>query len=120
MTDQISEPRVRFVTGRDRVLRLNGRLMEFSERCGQAGAMHDLAYFLAKPGVLPRIPHLLLMGPPGMDPEAPGLDELRGAVLIFEQQMGGIGLGAFATNDRSGRSTLLARPADRVRVAALA
>ena len=94
--------------------------MEFSERCGQTGSMHDLAYFLSKPGALPRIPHLLLVGEAGLDPKAPNPDEMLGAVLIFEQQIGGVGLGAFATNDRSGRSSLLARPRDRARVAALA
>jgi hypothetical protein len=40
-------------------------------------------------------------------------------LLIFEQQLLGVGLGAFATNDRSGRSSLIARPEDRSRVAAL-
>ncbi len=119
-TTDRGDPRILFVTGREPVLRLGPRLMEFSERCGQPGSMHDLAYFLAKPGALPRIPHLLLVGEAGLDPGAPNLADLLGAVLIFEQQIGGFGLGAFATNDRSGRSSLLARPRDRGRVAALA
>jgi hypothetical protein len=120
IVEEASEPRVHFVTGRERVLCLSQRLMEFSELCGQSGSMHDLVYFLSKPGALPRIPHLLLLGADELDPSAPKLADLVGAVLIFEQQIGGFGLGAFATNDRSGRSTLLARPEDRMRVAAMA
>jgi hypothetical protein len=94
--------------------------MDFSSRCGEAGAMHDLAYFLSKPGALPRIPHLLLVGTPDLDVRNPDLDDLLGFLLIFEQQVFGRGLGAFATNDRSGRSTLIAMPSHRSRVAALA
>jgi hypothetical protein len=110
---------VHFVTGRDAVLRLGAWLIEFSARCGQTGSMHDLAYFLSKPGALPRVPHLLLVGPADLDLENPNLDDLLGALLIFEQQVFGVGVGAYATNDRSGRSTLIAREQNRERVAAL-
>ena len=120
IVEDASGPRVHFVTGREPVLRLGQGLMEFSELCGQSGSMHDLAYFLSKPGALPRIPHLLLLGASDLDLRMPRLADLVGAVLIFEQQIGGFGMGAFATNDRSGRSTLLARPQDRMRVAAMA
>jgi hypothetical protein len=114
-------PAVQFVTGRDPVLRLSRKLMEFSARCGQAGAMHDVGYFLAKPGALPRVPHLLLVSRTGgLNVDNPDLDELLGLVLIFEQKVSGIGVGAFATNDRSGRGNLVARPEDRSRVAGLA
>jgi hypothetical protein len=112
---------IHFVTGRAAVLRLGQKLMEFSARCGQPGAMHDVAYFLSKPGALPRVPHLLLVSEGGaLNPEDPELDELLGTLLIFEQHVSGFGAGAFATNDRSGRSNLIARPGDRSRVAALA
>jgi hypothetical protein len=102
------------------VLRLSDRLIAFSQRCGQSGSMHDLAYFLSKPGVLPRIPHLLLVGPAGLNLQNPNLDDLVGSVLIFEQRVCGVRLGAFATNDRSGRNTLIALAQDRCRVAAVA
>ena len=110
---------VHFVSGKEAVLRLSDRLIAFSERCGQSGSMHDLAYFLSKPGALPRTAHLLLVGPADLNPENPDLDDLVGSVLIFEQRVCGIRVGAFATNDRSGRSTLIALAKDRCRVAAL-
>jgi hypothetical protein len=114
-------PAVHIVTGRAAVLRLSEKLVDFSARCGQPGAMHDLAYFLSKPGALPRVPHLLLISKSSaLNVEDPGLDELLGFLLIFEQHVLGVRLGAFATNDRSGRSNLIARPGDRSRVAAMA
>lgn len=83
--------------------------------------MHDIAYFLSKPGALPRNPHLLLVSRAGdLDKTQPNLDNLLGVLLIFEQHISGFAAGAFATNDRSGRSSLVAMPADRSRVAALA
>ena len=113
-------PAVHFVTGREPILRLSGQLMDFSRRCDQAGAMHDLAYFLSKPGALPRVPHLLLAGAANLDVANPNLDDVAGCVLIFEQRVFGFGVGAYATNDRSGRSTLIAPPGDRMKVAAAA
>lgn len=108
------------VVGHEAVLRTTERLKEFVEHCGQAEARHDVGYFLSKPGALPRRPHLLLIGSGELRVEAPSTDALLGAVLIFEQSLGGIGMGAFATNDRSGRGTLIAPGSQRARVAGLA
>jgi len=114
-------PLVHVLKGRDAVLRLESRLIAFSERCGQSGAMQDLSFFLSKPGALPRTPYLLLLSESDdLDPNNPNLDDLLGVLLIFEFRLVGLGTGAFATNDRSGRSTLIARPEDRARVAELA
>ncbi len=108
------------VKGRDAILRLTSQLIEFSVRCGQTGAMQDIAYFLSKPGALPRMPHLLLVSRTAdLDTSHPNLDDLVGLLLIFEFRRFGIGTGAFATNDRSGRSNLIALPEHRSRVAAL-
>lgn len=109
---------VRHIGGRTAILRLSESLTAFGERCGQAGAMRDLGYFLSKPGALPRTPHLRLIAPRGASAHLP--EALLGAVLIFEQKMAGIGLGAYATNDRSGRGNLIARAGDRGAVAGLA
>jgi hypothetical protein len=70
---------------------------------------------------LPRIPNLLLVARTSeLDLTSPKLDDLVGALLIFEQNISGIGVGAYATNDRSGRHTLIAMGPDRSRVVALA
>src|SRR5271155_4763499 len=91
-------PAVHIVTGRAAVLCLNQKLIEFSARCGQPGAIHDLAYFLSKPGALPRVPHLLLVSRSGrLNLEDPEFDDLLGFLLIFEQHLLGVRLGAFAT-----------------------
>jgi len=114
------QPIIHIVSGHEQVLRLNRCLVELSARCGQHGTMDDLAFFLTKPGAMPRIPYLLLVSKtPELDLKNPKLDDLLGALLIFEQNICGIGVGAFATNDRSGRSTLIAMAQDRTRVVAL-
>jgi len=120
-TEAGGQPVVHFVTGRDKVLRLSRQLIEFSARCGQPGAMHDIAYFLSKPGALPRIPHLLLVSKTAdLNLRSPDLDDVLGILLIFEQRVSGFGVRAFATNDRSGRGTLIAQPSQRATVVALA
>ena len=117
----VERPVVHCLTGREHVLRLSRSLVELSTRCGQPGAMDDIAYFLSKPGALPRIPNLLLVArTPELDLRSPKLDDLMGAMLIFEQNIAGIGVGAYATNDRSGRHTLISVAQDRSRVVALA
>jgi len=114
------QPVVYIVKGRDEVLRLGEKLIAFSERCGQVGAMQDLSFFVTKPGKLPRTPYVLLVSKSAdLDVSQPDLDALLGALLIFEFKAMGMGTGAFATNDRSGRSTLIARPEDRLSLAAL-
>ncbi len=114
------QPAVHCVTGQEPVLHLSQTLIALSARCGQPGAMNDIAYFLTKPGALPRIPNLLLVARTAeLDWNSPKPEDLMGALLIFEQNICGIGVGAFATNDRSGRSTLIAMAQDRSRVVAL-
>ncbi len=115
----LASPVVHVLRGREKVLRLSEKLLEFSELCGQPGSLYDLSYFLSKPGALPRVPHLLLVGAPDLNPELPDLGLLLGSVLIFEHQLIGLRTKAFATNDRSGRGTLIAKAPDRGRVAAL-
>jgi len=115
----VEQATVHFISGNAAILRLSERLKEFSVCCGQPDAMQDIAYFLSKPGALPRVPHLLLAGPADLNLKNPSSRDLSGVLLIFEQCVSGIGTRAFATNDRSGRSTLVARPFDRAKVAAL-
>jgi hypothetical protein len=109
---------VHLARGFDSILRLKPMLVEFSLRCGQPGTMEDLAYFLSKPGALPREPHLyLIVKRPNLTLDQITLDDLVGALLLYEFQVLGRGVRAFATNDRSGRGTLLALPFERLKVA---
>src|ERR1700761_7014767 len=106
-----AQPAVHVVKGHAEVLAQAQFLQRFGEQCGQPGAMQDLGYFLSKPGVMARMPYLLLVSrEQRLDTAHPQIDDLLGALLIFEYRAMGNPTGGFATNDRSGRGTLLARP----------
>jgi hypothetical protein len=114
----ISDATIHIVRGGDSILRLQQVLAELSARCGQAGVMDDVGYFLTKPGTLRRVPHLLLFSKtPVLDLERLTADELIGAVLLYRYTVLGCGIGTFSTNDRSGRGTLVAPAALRSRMA---
>jgi hypothetical protein len=66
-----------------------------------------------------RIPHLLVVSRARFDASDPSLTDTLGVLLIFEYSAMGQGTGAFATKDRSGRSTLVALPGCEQRVFAL-
>lgn len=107
------------VRGSEEILALREVLIEFSERCGQPGTMDDLSYFLSKPGLLKRIPFLFLMVKrPNLKLEELVVEDLVGALFLYEYSVLGFGIRAFATNDRSGRGTMLALPEERLKVAA--
>ena len=96
-------------------------LIAFSELCGQPGTMDDLSYFLSKPGLLTRVPCLfLVVKRSNLKLEELGVDDLIGALFLYEYSVLGCGIRAFATNDRSGRGTMLALPEQRLRVASIA
>ncbi|CAN5465724.1 hypothetical protein BH10ACI4_BH10ACI4_36180 [soil metagenome] len=112
---------VHVVRGREAILAMQGMLLEFSERCLQPGTMEDLTYFLSKPGLLKRVPNLfLIVKRQNLKLEEVGVDDLMGALFLYEFSVMGFGLRAFATNDRSGRGTMLALPMHRLKVAAIA
>lgn len=112
---------VYIVRGEAAILRLQGLLVKYSERCQNlSGTLLDLPYFLQKPGFLKRVPYLFLIAKrSGVPVGELTPDDLTGTVLLLEYRICGVGTQAFATNDRSGSGTLLARPEDRARVAAL-
>jgi hypothetical protein len=112
---------IHVVRGKESILGMRQTLIEFSQRCGQPGTMEDLTYFLSKPGILKRIPHLyLVVKRQDLTIDQIGVDDLMGVVLLYEYRALGIGIRAFATNDRSGRGTMLALPHHRLKVAAIA
>ena len=114
-------PAVHVIRGCEAILAHRKMLIEFSRRCGQPGTMEDLTYFLSKPGLLTRIPNLLLVVKhKNLMVAELTVEDLEGALFLYEYSVMGIGLRAFATNDRSGRGTMLALPFQRLKVAAIA
>ena len=107
------------VSGVEAILGMRDLLIEFSLRCDQAGTMEDLHYFLTKPGLMKRTPKLLLVSRHAdRRLEEIRVDDLVGALLVYEFAL--MGVRAFATNDRSGRGTLLAPAMHRAEVASIA
>lgn len=107
--------------GSERILSMRKLLITFSERCGQPGTMDDLSYFLSKPGLLKRVPCLfLIVKRQNLKLEQLRVDDLIGALFLYEYSVLGCGIRAFATNDRSGRGTMLALPEQRLKVASIA
>jgi hypothetical protein len=114
----IARATVHVVRGDDSILRLQRVLDDLCARCGQPGVMDDIRYFLAKPGTLKRVPHLLLVSKArSLDLERLTADDLLGAVLLYRYMLLGCGIGTFSTNDRSGRGGLVAPAALRSAVA---
>lgn len=109
---------VHVVRGHNAVLGMQGVLAEFSERCGQPGVLDDIGYFLSKPGMFARVPHLLLVSKSATrNPAKFTPDTLLGALLVYGYTGLGIGLGLYTTNDRSGRGTVVAPAEMRSRIA---
>ena len=117
----ISAATLHIVCGCESILRLQRVLADLSVKCGQAGVMDDVGYFLSKPGTLRRVPHLLLFSKaPVLDLERVTADDLLGVVLLYRYMVLGCGIGMFSTNDRSGRGTLVAPAALRSAMAEMA
>ena len=114
-------PSVHVIRGSDAILAHRKMLIDFSQRCGQPSTMEDLTYFLSKPGLLTRIPSLfLVVKRANLTVTELTVEDLEGALFLYEYSLMGVGLGGFATNDRSGRGTMLALPFQRLKVAAIA
>ena len=112
---------IHLVQARDSILRMQQVLAELSRRCDQIGAMDDLKYFLSRPGALKKTPCLLLFSSNSRIPtENTPPDELMGALLLYEYRVAGRSSRIFATEDTTGRRTLVAPPAIRSTVAMMA
>ena len=111
---------VDILRGRAEVLAKWGMLVELSHRTGQTGAMDSLDYFLSTPAVLRKTPYLMLVGlRPGVKAEDATADDVVGASLLYEYRIARLGVKVFATDDKSGRRTVIAPPEIRTRVAEL-
>lgn len=105
---------IHVIRGADSILRLQPLLADLSARCGQLGAMDDVGYFLSRPGILPRVPHLLLVSTsPTLDLKRLNAGDLLGAALLYKYKVLGFGIGTYTTNDRSGLGSLVAPAALR-------
>jgi hypothetical protein len=104
----------RLVRGGDPILQMQLGLMELACKSGQAGAMDDLKYFLSRPQIRKKVPCLISLPavssvaavdpPPDAGSHSADLDA---AVLLYEHQVSGHGLRIFATDDTTGRRTLV-------------
>ena len=111
---------VTIVEGRDAILDQSRLLEQFAERCGQPGAMHWLGYFLGGMGARWKRPCLVLILKPGADARSIELDHLLGAALFYELSAFGIHTHAYSTDDWEGLRTVVAEPALRHEMTALA
>ena len=113
-----AHPTVHLRHGKEAVLKSADLLREFVTLCAQPGAMSDISYFLAKPGILKRTPILLLLSrKPATYKDELAAEDLLGALLLYEYRFSGIRTGLYTSNDRSGRNTLVAPAALRTQVA---
>jgi hypothetical protein len=109
---------VAIVCGHAAVAAMHPMLVELSLRSGQTGAMDSLEFALRTPTALEKTPRLLLVGlRPGVPPADATADDVQGAVLVHEYRVTGRGVGVFATDDVTGRRTVIAPPGVRMRVA---
>ena len=113
---------IRVLRGERAILNARDLLVQLAERSGQAEVISDLHYFLRKPGLLKRIPVLLLICRRGTarDVGAISVDDLVGGVLLFDYGAVRLSARIYTSNDRSGRRTVLASLAERARVVASA
>jgi hypothetical protein len=89
-------------------------LMELASRSGQTSAMDDLEYFLSRPQIRKKTPYLISLSRDGQPPAAePASGDLDAAVLLYEHQIGGHGIRIFATDDTTGRRTLVSNASQR-------
>src|SRR5438874_10470652 len=89
--------------GRTEILRLRPLLSVLSESCGQAGATDYLEYFLTASENLKKTPYLVLMtSTSNVDLSELRPADVRGAVLVYEYRVLGIGSSLFTASDYNG------------------
>jgi hypothetical protein len=95
-------PSIAVAAGIGPVLGMKNVLRDLAQDCGQAGAMNDLDYFMARPQIRKKTPHIISMSGAGL-----GDREMEATVLLYEHHLGGHGMRIFATDDTTGRRTLV-------------
>ncbi len=94
----------RMIRGLDQVLAQQPMLSNLAERCGQAGMMDQLGFYLLSSRERAKAPRLLLLSESPQYPAA--------AILLYEYCVAGIPTGVYMSADFSGQRSVLA-PADR-------
>ncbi len=104
--------------GREAVIAMRGMLAELGRRTGQPGVMDILEHLVHSPTALGKTPYVVLAGlRTGVPAVRATADDVCGAVLVYEYRVAGVGLRVFATDDVTGRRTVIAPAALRARVA---
>jgi hypothetical protein len=106
--------------GHSAVLEQSALLEHLAERCGQAGAMHWLGYFLSGSGARWKRPCLVLFLGHTADPANLRAADVHAAALFYQLSIFGLATGAFSTDDWEGRRTVIAPEGIRSQVTALA
>jgi hypothetical protein len=104
------------VYGAAPILQMGCALKAVAERSGQPGAMNDLDYFLARPQLRRKTPCLVTL-PQQREMLGENHGELEAAVLLYEHHVAGYGIRIFATDETTGRRTLVSIPEMRARFA---
>src|SRR5437763_547977 len=92
---------VNLIRSRAAIAGMQAELSAVACRCGQVGALDDIEFFLARPQVQKKTPCLVTIA------EGDG-SVLRAALLLYEHRIGGHSLHIFATDETTGRRTLVA------------
>jgi len=105
--------------GRREILGLRTILKDLCALCDQAGAMDYLEYFLTATENLKKTPYLVLMSSrSNLGVSEMRAEDLRGAVLIYEYRLLGLGSNLFTTGDFNGSRAVIAPAALRRQVSA--
>ncbi len=105
--------------GRVEILRLRAVLSDLCFICGQAGAMDYLEYFLTARENLKKTPYLVLVSTkPDVGVSELRAEDLRGAVLVYEYRVLGVGSSIFTTCDFNGSRTVIAPAMSRRQISA--
>ena len=106
----------RIATGVSEILKFQSVLLRLSLHYGQHGTMDHLEYFLGFEDAARKTPHLVLVGS-NFTTVGVTAETLLGAVLVHEYRVLSLGTRVYATDDTSGRRTMVAPPDRRMIVA---
>jgi hypothetical protein len=87
---------------------MQSALKGLAHRCGQSGAMDDLDFFLSRPQLRKKTPSLVSLS------RNEEMEDPDAVALLYEHHIAGHGIGIFATDDTTGRRTLVSKPSQRM------